>query len=134
MVVKASSLENVNAVVLTEKLNEFIAGENVKPLSDKCRIVRMTLSEKVHHFPVNIPFIAAAVECEEGKQAVFFIKRKKYAIIEGAAVSASKNVGDSFEIDNIKYVLEGTLNGMPRYKPVFPKTDKASRKPVKVEG
>ena len=132
--IKASSLENVNTVVLTEKLNEFIASEGVKPLSDKCRLVRMTLSEKVHHFPVNIPFIAAVIECEEGKQAVFFVKRKKFAVIEGATVSASKSVGDSFEIDNIKYVLEGTLNGMPRYKPVFPKTDKASRKPVEVEG
>jgi len=132
MVGKSSSLENVNAVVLTEKLNEFIKSEGVKPLSDKCRIARMTLSQKVHHFPVNIPFIAAVIECEDGKQAVFFIKRKKYAIIEGATVSASKNVGDSFEIDSIKYVLEGTLNGMPRYKPVFPKTN--TRKPVEVEG
>ena len=131
--VKATSLENVNTVVLTEKLNEFIAQSGVKAVSDKCRIVRMTLSEKIHHFPVNIPFIAAAIECEEGKQAVFFIKRKKFAMIEGAAVSASKNVGDTFEIDSIKYVLEDTINGMPRYKPVFPKACRATRKPVEVE-
>jgi len=128
-----ASLENVNAVVLTEKLNEFIAQSGVKPLSDKCRIVKMTLSDKIHHFPVNIPFIAAVIECEEGKQAVFFIKRKKLALVEGASVSSSKNVGNSFEIDDIKYVLEDKLNDLPRYRPVFPKTDKTARKPVEVE-
>ncbi len=128
-----ASLENVNAVVLTEKLNEFILSAGVKAMSDKCRIVRMTLSEKVHHFPVNIPFIAAVIECEGGKQAVFFIKRKKFALIEGNAVSSAKNVGSSFEIDNVKYVLEDTINDMPRYKPVFSKADKTARKPVDVE-
>ena len=91
----------------------------------------MSLCEKVHHFPINTPFIAAVVECEGGKQAVFFIKRKKYAMIDGSAVSSSKNVGESFEIDNVKYVLEGTINGMPRYKPVFPKA--RTRKAVEVE-
>ncbi len=131
--VKASALENVNAMVLTEKLGEFIKESKVKALSDKCRIVRMTLSQKIHHFPVNIPFIAAVVECEEGKQAVFFIKRKKFALIEGGAISSSKSVGESFEIDKVKYVLEDTINGMPRYKPVFPKSDKAARKAVEVE-
>ena len=126
-----TSLENLNTMLLSEKLNEFIAGEGAKALAKNCRLVRMSLSEKVHHFPVNIPFIAAAVECEGGKQAVFFIKRKKYAMIDGSAVSSSKNVGESFEIDNVKYVLEDTINGMPRYKPVFPK--KRTRAAVKVE-
>ena len=126
-----TSLENLNTLVLSEKLNEFIAGEGAKALAKNCRLVRMSLCEKVHHFPINIPFIAAAVECEGGKQAVFFIKRKKYAMIDGSAVSSSKNVGESFEIDNVKYVLEGTINGMPRYKPVFPKA--RTRKAVKVE-
>jgi len=126
-----ASLENVNTIVLNEKLKEFIAGENAKPIAKNCRLVRMSLCEKVHHFPVNIPFIAATIECEGGKQAVFFIKRKKYALIEGSAISSSKNVGDSFEIDNIKYILEDTINEMPRYKPVFPK--ERTRKAVKVE-
>ena len=126
-----TSLENLNTMLLSEKLNEFIAGEGAKALAKNCRLVRMSLCEKVHHFPVNIPFIAAAVECEGGKQAVFFIKRKKYAMIDGSAVSSSKNVGESFEIDNVKYVLEDTINGMPRYKPVFPK--ERTRKAVKVE-
>ena len=126
-----TSLENLNTLVLSEKLNEFIAGEGAEALAKNCRLVRMSLCEKVHHFPINIPFIAAAVECEGGKQAVFFIKRKKYAMIDGSAVSSSKNVGESFEIDNVKYVLEGTINGMPRYKPVFPKA--RTRKAVEVE-
>ena len=126
-----ASLENVNAMVLNEKLKEFIAGENTKAIAKNCRLVRMSLCEKVHHFPVNIPFIAAAIECEGGKQAVFFIKRKKYALIDGAAISSSKNVGDSFEIDNVKYILEDTINEMPRYKPVFPK--ERTRKAVKIE-
>ncbi len=128
-----SSLENVNTIVLTEKLSEFIKESNVKAVSDKCRIVKMSLSEKVHHFPIDIPFIAAVMDCEEGKQALFFIKRKKFALVEGNAVSSSKNVGNSFEIDGIKYVLEDTVNDMPRYKPVFPKAEKAARKPVDVE-
>lgn len=126
-----TSLENLNTMLLSEKLNEFIAGEGAKALAKNCRLVRMSLCEKVHHFPINIPFIAAVVECEGGKQAVFFIKRKKYAMIDGSAVSSSKNVGESFEIDNVKYVLEDTINGMPRYKPVFPKA--RTRKAVKVE-
>ena len=128
-----SSLENVNTIVLTEKLSEFIKESNIKAVSDKCRIVKMSLSEKVHHFPVDIPFIAAVMDCEEGKQALFFIKRKKFALVEGGVVSSSKNVGNSFEIDGIKYVLEDTVNDMPRYKPVFPKAEKAARKPVDVE-
>ena len=52
-------------------------------------------------------------------------------MIDGSAISSSKNVGDSFEIDNVKYVLEDTINDMPRYKPVFPK--ERTRKSVKVE-
>ncbi|HCU58460.1 MAG TPA: hypothetical protein DIC64_00580 [Alphaproteobacteria bacterium] len=128
--VKTASLENVNAIVLNEKLGDFIAQNGTKAVSN-CRLVRMSLSEKVHHFPQNIPFIAAVRECEGGKQAVFFIKRKKYALVEGAAVSSSKNVGESFEIDNVKYILEDTMNDMPRYKPVYPKP--RTRKAVKVE-
>ena len=68
-----TSLENLNTMLLSEKLNEFIAGEGAKALAKNCRLVRMSLCEKVHHFPINIPFIAAVVECEGGKQAVFFI-------------------------------------------------------------
>ena len=129
--VKVTSLENVNTLVLTEKLNEFIAENGVKAIANNCRLVKMSLSEKVHHFPVNIPFIAAVIECESGKQAVFFVKRKKFALIESGIVSSSKNVGESFEIDNIKYVLEDTINDFPRYKPVFPKA--RTRGAVKVE-
>lgn len=131
--VMVSSLENVNTIILTEKLNEFIAQSGVKAVSDKCRIVKMSLCEKIHHFPVDTPFIAAAMDCENGQQAVFYIKRKKFAMVEGSAVSSSKNVGNSFEIDDIKYVLEDKVNDMPRYKPVFPKVDKAARKPVDIE-
>jgi len=128
--VKTASLENVNTIVLNEKLAEFINENSAKAVSN-CRLVRMTLKEKVHHFPVNIPFIAAVRDCEGGKQAVFFIKRKKYALVEGGAVSSSKNVGDSFELDNVKYVVDDTMNGMPRYKPVFQKP--RVRKAVKLE-
>ena len=126
-----TSLENLNTLVLTEKLNEFIATSGTKAIAKNCRLVRMSLCEKVHHFPVNIPCIAATIECEGGKQAVFFIKRKKYAIIEGSAVSSSKNVGETFEINNVRYVLEDKINEMPRYKPVFPKA--RTRKAVKIE-
>ena len=126
-----ASLENVNALVLNDKLNEFIKETGTKAVSKNCRLVRMSLAEKVHHFPLNIPFIAAVSDCEGGKQAVFFIKRKKFALIEGGIVSSSKNVGESFEIDNVKYVLDDTINDMPRYKPVFPKG--RTRKAVKIE-
>ncbi|MBR1915682.1 MAG: hypothetical protein IJ830_04520 [Alphaproteobacteria bacterium] len=128
-----SSLENVNTLILTEKLSEFIKQSGVNAVSDKCRIVKMSLCEKVHHFPLDTPFIAAVMDCEDGKQAVFYIKRKKFALVEGSAVSSSKSVGSNFEIDGIKYVLEDTLNEMPRYRPVFPKNDKTARKPVDVE-
>ena len=82
-----SSLENVNTIVLTEKLSEFIKESGVKAVSDKCRIVKMSLSEKVHHFPVDIPFIAAELDREDGQQALCFTTRPKFAIVEGGMAS-----------------------------------------------
>ena len=118
---KVAAKENVNLLVLNEKLNEFIQENEEKATEAKARLVKMTLRSDVLHFPTNIPFIGATIRCANDKQAVFFIKRKKMAIVEVGAISSETNVGDSFEIDNVRYVIEDKLNGFPRYKPVFQK-------------
>ncbi len=113
--------ENLNLLVLNNKLNEFIAANQEEATEGKARLVKMTLRGDVHHFPTNIPFIGATIRCAGDKQAVFFIKRKKLAMVESGAISSETNVGDSFEIDNVQYVLEDRINGFPRFKPVFKK-------------
>jgi len=113
------SKENVNLHVLNKKLNEFIAENQEEATEGKARLVKMTLRGDVHHFPTNIPFIGATIRCAGDKQAVFFIKRKKLAFVESGAIASETNVGDKFEIDNVQYVVEDTINGFPRYKPVF---------------
>ncbi len=111
--------ENLNLLVLNNKLKQFIADNNEEAAEGKARLVKMTLRGDVHHFPTNIPFIGATIRCEGDKQAVFFIKRKKLAFVESGAIASETNVGDTFEVDNIQYVLKDTINGFPRYEPDF---------------
>ena len=113
-----AALENVNLLTLTAKVNEYIAKNNLTPTEEKVRLVKMTLRHHVHHFPENIPFIAAVRKCGES-QVVFLIKRTKYAVIEDIAISSETNVGKEFEISGVRYVLEDTINGYPRYKPLI---------------
>ena len=115
---KVAALENVNLYTLTAKVNEFIAKNNLEPTEDKVRLVKMTLRHHVHHFPQDIPFIAAVRKCGE-QQVVFAIKRTKYALIDDIDVSSETNVGKEFEISGVRYVLEDTINGYPRYKPLI---------------
>ena len=111
--------ENLNLLVLNNKLKQFIADNNEEAAEGKARLVKMTLRGDVHHFPTNSPFIGATIRCEGDKQAVFFIKRKKLAFVESGAIASETNVGDTFEVDNIQYVLKDTINGFPRYEPDF---------------
>lgn len=78
----------------------------------------MTLRHPVHHFPTNIPFIAAVRKCGE-KQVVFAIKRAKIALIDDAFVSSETKVGKEFTIDGVQYFQFDTINGYPRYKPLI---------------
>lgn len=77
-------------------------------------MVKMTLRHHVHHFPVNIPFIAVVKACNDDQNIVFSVKRKKMAVIPSIAISSETNV-DSFEIDGIIYEQQDTMNGFPRY-------------------
>ena len=114
---KTAALENVNVFVLNEKLNAYIQEHGLEPIEGKCRLVKMTLRHKVHHFPVNVPIIAAVRNCKDGKQVVFNIKRKKMTVIENMAISSKVNVDKDFTIDNVQYVVADTINGFVRYKP-----------------
>lgn len=113
-----AALENVNLLTLNEKVNEYIVRNNLTPTEDKVRLVKMTLRHHVHHFPENIPFIAATRKCGE-QQVVFSIKRTKYALIDDIDISSETNVGKEFEISGVRYVQVDTINGFPRYKPVI---------------
>ncbi len=113
-----AALENVNLLTLNEKVNEYIVRNNLTPTEDKVRLVKMTLRHHVHHFPENIPFIAAVRKCGE-QQVVFSIKRTKYALIDDIDISSETNVGKEFEVNGIKYVQKDTINGYPRYKPLI---------------
>lgn len=112
-----AALENVNLLTLTAKVNEYIAKNNLEPTESNVRLVKMTLRHHVHHFPENIPFIAAVRRCGE-QQVVFSIKRTKYALIDDIDVSSETNVGKEFEISGVRYVQVDTINGFPRYKPL----------------
>lgn len=113
-----AALENVNLLTLNEKVNEYIVRNNLTPTEDKVRLVKMTLRHHVHHFPENIPFIAAVRRCGE-QQVVFSIKRTKYALIDDIDISSETNVGKEFEISGVRYVQVDTINGFPRYKPII---------------
>ncbi len=113
-----AALENVNLLTLTAKVNEYIAKNNLEPTESNVRLVKMTLRHHVHHFPENIPFIAAVRRCGE-QQVVFSIKRTKYALIDDIDVSSETNVGKEFEISGVRYVQVDTINGFPRYKPLI---------------
>ena len=114
---KHVALENVNMLVLNEKLNDFIRRQGVKATEDKCRLVQVVLRHKIHHFPIDIPFIAAVKNCGEGQVAVFNIKRTKLALIPGHSIAAETNVGKGFEISGVRYTLDDTVNGFERFKP-----------------
>lgn len=110
--------ENVNLLTLTSKVNGYINKNNLTPTEDKVRLVKMTLRHHVHHFPKDIPFIAAVRKCGES-QVVFSIKRTKFALIDDIDISSETNVGKEFEISGVRYVIADTVNGYPRYKPII---------------
>ena len=113
------ALENVNMLVINEKLSKFIEKQGAEATEDKCRLVQMVLRHKIHHFPIDIPFIAAVKNCGEGQVAVFNIKRTKLALISGHSVAAETLVNKSFEINGVEYALADTINGFSRYKPMI---------------
>lgn len=113
---KVVAMENVNLLTLTDKVNKYAAKNNLVTTENGVRLVQMTLRHHVHHFPTNIPFIAAVKKCGE-KQVVFFVKRTKFAVIDDIDISSETNVGKTFEIDGVRYELKDTINGYPRYKP-----------------
>lgn len=114
---KHVALENVNMLVINEKLSKFIEKQGAEATEDKCRLVQMVLRHKIHHFPIDIPFIAAVKNCGEGQVAVFNIKRTKLALIPGHSIAAETNVGKAFEISGVRYTLDDTVNGFERFKP-----------------
>ena len=111
------SLENVNMLVVNNRLDEFINKNGTSATEGKCRLVQLVLRHKVHHFPTDIPFVAVVKNCADGQVAVFNIKRTKLALIPGDAVAAETNVGNTFEISGVRYTLADTINGFERYKP-----------------
>ena len=113
---KVVAMENINLLTLTEKVNNFAAKNNLEVSENGVRFVQMTLRHHVHHFPTNIPFVAAVKKCGE-KQVVFFVKRTKFAVIDDIDISSETKIGKSFEIDGVRYELKDTINGYPRYKP-----------------
>lgn len=114
---KIVAKENVNLYLLNKKLEQF-ASENKTVIAEKrAHLKRVVLYKKIHHLPQEKPFIAAVVLCQNGQWAVFAVKRKKIVFIPTEAISMT-NVKDQFEIDRCRYVLEDTLNGFERYKPI----------------
>ena len=111
------SLENVNMLVVNNRLDEFINKKGTSATEGKCRLVQLVLRHKIHHFPTDIPFVAVVKNCADGQVAVFNIKRTKLALIPGDAVAAETNVGKAFEISGVRYTLTDTINGFERYKP-----------------
>ena len=116
---KIISFENTNAWILNQKLDKHIASQDLKAKEDKCRMVQVVLRHKVHKFPVGIPIVAAVKSLENGKVAVFNIKRSTAAIMDGIDIASETNIGREFAIDGVRYILEDTINGFPRYKPQF---------------
>ena len=116
---KAVSLENINLMILSEKVDNAIKANELNAHETKTRLVQMTLRHDVHHFPTNIPFIAAVRHCEDGKSVVFNVKRSKIAIIDQDSISSETAIKDRFKIGTINYILKDTINGYPRYAPRF---------------
>lgn len=112
------SLENVNMVCLTSKVNDFVAKNDLTPTDKKVRLVQLTLRHPVHHLPVNIPFIAAIRKCGE-KQVVYALKRSKFAIVDDIDISSETRVSTEFTIDGVRYVQKDTINGYPRFVPLL---------------
>lgn len=111
---KLVARENINLFLVNGKMNTFMEESGIEKKEEKCRMVKMTLRHHVHHFPVNIPFIAVVKACNDDQNIVFSVKRKKMAVIPSIAISSETNV-DSFEIDGIIYEQQDTMNGFPRY-------------------
>lgn len=111
-------------LVLDQKLNQYISANGLVATEDKCRMMQIVLRHKVHKFPVGIPVVAAVKSLEDGKLAVFNLKRTTLATIDGDAVASETNIGKEFEIDGIRYVQTDTVDGMARYKPFFNKKQK----------
>ena len=124
---KKVSLENVNLLVVDNKLNEFINKKGISATEGKCRLVQLVLRHKVHHFPTDIPFVAAVKNCVDGQVAVFNVKRTKLALIPGNAVAAETTVGKTFEISGVKYTLTDTVAGFGRYKPRNKRSERGSK-------
>lgn len=125
---KSVSLENVNMLLLNQKINEYISQNGLNSAEPHCRLVQLVLRHKVHHFPINIPFIAAVKKCDDEKQVVFNVKRAKCACIQDISIASETKVEDSFVIDNIMYEKIDVLNGQPRYQPIFGKKTKKTVK------
>lgn len=117
MAKKIAALENVNLIVLNNKINDFMTENKLQAQEGHCRLVRMVLRHHVHSFPQNIPFIAAVTACANGENVVFGIKRKKMAIIPGNSIASETKIGDTFEMGGVKYAIKDTVNGIPRYEP-----------------
>ena len=116
---KVISLENINMMLLSQKVDNAIEANALLPHETKARLVQMTLRHEVHHFPKDIPFIAAVRHCEDGKSVIFNIKCSKLAVINQDSISSETNVGKRFKIGNVDYVMKDTINGFPRYEPRF---------------
>ena len=118
---KSIALENTNVININKKMDEYIAAQRMAAKENKCRMVQLVLRHKVHKFPVGIPVVAAVKSLEDGKVAVFNLKRTTMAIIEGDAIASETNIDREFIIDGIRYVQIDTINGFQRYKSIFPK-------------
>lgn len=124
---KAAALENVNMLLLDRKLNEYMDKNGLSATEQRCRLVQVVFRHKVPHFPANIPFIAAIKNCGRGQQVVFGIKQSKISVIDESCLSSETTVGRAFIIDGIRYVLEDTVNGFQRYKPLFKRSSRNRR-------
>lgn len=113
------SLENVNLFLLSKKMDQHIKEQGLVPCETKTRLVQMSLRHDVLHLPKNIPFIVAVRHCEGEKSVVFDIRQGKFAIINPSSISSETNIGRTFKIGQVEYVLKDTINGMRRYAPKF---------------
>lgn len=117
---KSVTSDNINSFFLDEKINAYIRKIGTIADEQKCRLVKMVLRHEVHHFPINIPFIAAVKRCKNGKVAVFNIKRAKTAFIDGHSIASETLVDKEFVIDGVRYVeTVPYADGYPRYQPLF---------------
>ena len=114
MKTKNIAMENLNLLLIDNKMNAYIKKNGLTQTEERCRLVKMTLRHHVHHFPENVPFIAAVKKCGE-QNVVFFLKRTKMASIADIDISSETNIKDSFEVDGQTYKMKDTINGFPRY-------------------